>query len=119
MSENMHCVLIVSANPLFRDGLQKYYAARWGEDVLIVGTPSTVDDALTAIEEHHPELVIVDHDDKNIHRAEFMNRFVDSDMPMKVVLVSLNSAETVVVYDRMKLTAGEAEEWLANPWNVY
>lgn len=118
MPESMHCVLIVSANPLFRDGLQKYYAAQWGEDVLIVGTPSTVDDALEAIEEHHPDLVIVDHDDKNIHQAEFMNRFVVSDMPMKVVLVSLNSSETVVVYDRMKLTAGEAEEWLANPWKV-
>lgn len=118
MPDIVHCVLIVSANPLFRDGLRKYYAAQWGEDVLIVGTPSSVDDALAAIEEYHPDLVIVDHDDMNIHRSEFMYRFVVGDMPMKVVLVSLNSAETVVVYDRIKLTAGEADEWLANPWKV-
>jgi len=113
-----HCVLIVSANPLFRDGLHKFYGTQWGDDVLILGTTSTVDDALAVIEEHHPDLVIVDYDDKNIQRAEFMNRFVDSDMPMKVVLVSLSSSETVVVYDRKKLTAVEAEEWLTNPWKV-
>jgi len=118
MSNMVHCVLIVSANPLFREGLQKFYETKWGDDVLIIGTPSTVDEALAAIDEHHPDLVIVDYDDKNIHRAEFMSRFVDSDMPMKVVLVSLSSSETVVVYDRMKLTAGEAEKWLANPWKV-
>ena len=116
MPNPTRCVLIASANPLFREGLCKIYSKQWGDDVVIAGTPSTLDDTLSAMERYQPDLVIVDYDDKNIHRAEFMNRFVVSDMPMKVVLVSLGSSETVVVYDRKKLTAIEAQDWLAHPW---
>lgn len=40
-------VLIASANPLFREGLRKVYASRWGEQAIVVGTPSTMDETLT------------------------------------------------------------------------
>jgi hypothetical protein len=38
-------------------------------------------------------------------------------MPMKVILVSLASSEPIVIYNRMQLTATQAEDWLANPWD--
>ncbi|RJP48454.1 MAG: DNA-binding response regulator [Anaerolineaceae bacterium] len=109
-------VLIASANPLFREGLRKVYAARWGDMALVVGTPSTMEETLTSLETLHPDLVIVDHDDTTINRDEFLNRFMEGESPMQVVLVSLASTEPVVLYQRKHLTAAQAESWLTNPW---
>jgi len=111
-----HRVLIASANPLFRQGLRKVYAERWGEKAVIVAMPVTMEETLSALENLHPDLVIVDHDDKTINREEFLNRFIAGQTPMKVVLVSLSNAEPVVIYDRQRLTSMQAENWLTNPW---
>ena len=109
-------VLIASANPLFREGLRKVYAARWGEQAVIVGMPATMQETLTALETLSPDLVIVDHDDTTINREEFLDRFMEGESPMQVVLVSLGSTEPVVLYQRKRLTAAQAESWLTNPW---
>lgn len=109
-------VLIASANPLFREGLRKAYAAHWGRQAVVVGMPSTMDETLTSLETLKPDLVIVDHDDTGMDRGEFLERFMEGESPMQVVLVSLGSAEPVVLYQRRRLTAAQAESWLANPW---
>ncbi len=110
-------VLIVSANPLFREGLRKVYAARWGGRAIITGTPATMAETLSMLETHQPDLVIVDYDDTTINREEFMNRFVTGESPMQVVLVSLKESGQVVVYDRRRLTFAQAEDWLSDPWS--
>jgi cytochrome c oxidase subunit 2 len=112
-----HRVLIVSANPLFREGLRKMYAERWGERASIIGLLTTMAEALAALETGQPDLVIVDYDDKTINRDEFLNRFVAGKAPMQVVLVSLQESGQVVVYDRRTLTSAQAENWLNDPWN--
>lgn len=109
-------VLIASANPLFRDGLRRVYAARWKGKAVVAGTPSTMQETLAALESLQPDLVIIDHDDQDMNQAAFLNRFVTSDSAMQVVLVSLHSSELVVVYDRRRLSAVEAEAWLSDPW---
>ncbi len=109
-------VVIASANPLFRAGLRKVYSARWGREVDIVATTASMQETLEALETHQPDLVIVDYDDRDMNRAEFLSRFVAGESPMQVVLVSLDAAEVVVVYDRRRMTAAEAEAWLSNPW---
>jgi DNA-binding NarL/FixJ family response regulator len=109
-------VLIASANPLFREGLRKVYATRWGEQAIIVGMPSTMAETLISLETLSPDLVIVDHDDTTINREEFLNRFMEGESPMQVVLVSLGSTEPVVLYQRKRLSAAQAESWLTNPW---
>lgn len=109
-------VLIASANPLFRDGLRKVYIARWARKAEIVGIPSTLEETITCLETLNPDLVIVDYDDTTINREEFLNSFMAGDSSMQVVLVSLESPEPVVLYQRKRLTASEAESWLANPW---
>ena len=111
-----HRVLIASASPLFREGLRNVYARRWGPSAEVIGTPGTLEDVLIAMDGLEPDLVVVDFDDKAINRAEFLNRFVSGRTPMKVVLVSLNEAKQVVVYDRRRLDAHQAESWLNNPW---
>lgn len=109
-------VLIASANPLFREGLRKVYVTRWGEKAIVVGMPSTMEETLASLETLSPDLVIVDHDDTTINRDEFLNRFMEGESPMQVVLVSLGSTEPVVLYQRKRLTAEQAESWLVNPW---
>jgi len=109
-------VLIVSANPLFREGLRKVYAERWQKKAVIAALPTTLQDAFAALEKHSPDLVIVDYDDKTINRDQFMNAFLSGETPMQVMLVSLQESGHVVVYDRKSLTPSQAEDWLTNPW---
>jgi cytochrome c oxidase subunit 2 len=109
-------VLIVSANPLFREGLRKVYAERWDGKANITGMPTNMIETLSMLETHQPDLVIVDYDDQTINREEFLNRFVAGEMPMQVVLVSLKESGQVVVYDRRRLTSAQAENWLNDPW---
>lgn len=109
-------VVIASANPLFREGLRKLYAARWGDQAIVIGMPSTMEETLASLETLNPDLVIVDHDDTAINRDEFLERFMEGESPMQVVLVSLGATEPVVLYQRKRLTAAQAEAWLANPW---
>lgn len=113
----LHRVLIASANPIFREGLQKAYAARWGTNAQVVGMPSTLEDTLAALNSLEPDLVIVDHDDATINRREFLIGFFAGDTPMQVVLVSLDSTESVIVYRRQNLTHTQAENWLSDPWS--
>jgi cytochrome c oxidase subunit 2 len=114
--EQYRRVVIISANPLFREGLRKMYADRWSGKAAIVATPTSMDEAANALEKHQPDLVIVDYDDKNINRAEFLERFFNGASTMQVMLVSLNESGEVVVYDRRKLTPAQAQNWLNDPW---
>ncbi|MFO7584029.1 MAG: hypothetical protein R6W69_04795 [Anaerolineales bacterium] len=107
-------VLIVSANPLFREGLRKIYAERWESKAFIAGMATTMSEALDALKHHQPDLVIVDYDDKTINRAEFLEHFVSDEAPMQVMLVSLGQSGEVLIYDRKRLTPAQAETW--DPW---
>jgi cytochrome c oxidase subunit II len=109
-------VIIASANPLFRDGLQRLYVQRWGNRAELVGITSSVDETMAALDELTPDLVIVDYDDKSINRGDFLNRFVTGQSSIKVVLVSLNEAGQIVVYDRRRLNSDQADEWFKDPW---
>ena len=117
LSEHSRKILIASANSLFREGLHKFYADQWSAQQVEVVMAKTMQETLDHLESHQPDLVIVDHDDTAINRGEFLNRFVIDEMPMKVILVSLASSEPVVIYNRMQLSAAQAEDWLANPWD--
>jgi DNA-binding NarL/FixJ family response regulator len=117
ISEISRRLLIASANPLFREGLHKLYASSWQAQNVHVDMATNMEETLHFLENIQPDLVIVDHDDKTINRGEFLNRFITGEMPMKVFLVSLASSEPIVIYNRKHLTAAQAEDWLANPWD--
>ena len=97
--------------------MHRLYAAQWNQQNVQVDMATTMEETLNSLENRQPDLVIVDHDDSTINRGEFLNRFVTGEMPMKVLLVSLASAEPIVIYNRKHLTAAQAEDWLANPWD--
>jgi cytochrome c oxidase subunit 2 len=70
---------------------------------------------LSRLESWNPDLVIVDYDDRTIHREEFLTHFIVGDRPMQVMLVSLQASGEVVVYDRRTMTPAQAEDWLTLP----
>jgi cytochrome c oxidase subunit 2 len=107
-------VLIVSSHPLFREGLRSLLGER-RPGVEAVGLAASTDEALAALDDFNPDLVIVDHDDEAVNREEFLARFVEGERAMRVVLVSLKEPDRAVLYDRHTLTASQIEDWLGGP----
>lgn len=108
-------VLIASANPLFRKGLENMVLGRYGQSTILQAT-TTTSATLALMEAWQPNLVIVDYDDKSISRAEFLQKFVAGDSTMQVMLVSLQASGDIVVYDRRTLTPAQAQDWLSSPY---
>ena len=91
-------------------------AQRWRQPSLEIRLVESTAEALSLLESWRPDLVILDYDDVNVDRAEFMSSFVAGDQPMQVMLVSLQASGAVVVYDRRTLTPAQADDWLNLPW---
>lgn len=94
----------------------KIYGERWGTNAVELSLASSMGETLTRLDEWQPDMVIVDYDDRTIHREEFLSHFISGDRPMQVVLVSLQASGEVVVYDRRTMTPDQAEDWLSLPW---
>jgi cytochrome c oxidase subunit 2 len=109
-------VLIASANPLFGKGLQSLFQQRWKDAAKVVGLTSTMEETIRAMEDHQPDLVILDFDDRSINREAFLSHFVSGERPMQVALVSLQETGGIIVYDRRNLTPSQAETWLGAAW---
>ncbi|HEX7976075.1 MAG TPA: cytochrome c oxidase subunit II [Anaerolineales bacterium] len=105
-------VLIASSHPLFGQGLRRLLQERQGAGVVVVGMVSSLEEALAALEKLDPDLVIVDYDDVVLNRDEFLARFVEGEKKLRVVLLSLQSAQDAVVYDRRTLAASQIDNWL-------
>lgn len=104
-------ILIASANPLFSKGLQGMFTQWWTQPVPEMRLASSMADTVESLRSWSPDLVVVDYDDDNINRAEFLNHYVASDVPMQVMLVSLQESGEVVVYDRRTMTPAEVQTW--------
>ncbi len=104
-------ILIASANPLFSKGLQGMFSEWWTQPVPEMRLASSMAATVEALQSWMPDLVVVDYDDHNINRAEFLNHYVASDVPMQVMLVSLQESGEVVVYDRRTMTPAEVQTW--------
>jgi DNA-binding NarL/FixJ family response regulator len=72
-------ILIASSHPLFAQGLNSLLQRRPDMDAEVVGMVSTIEDALEALKNLHPDLVIVDYDDDRVNREEFLARFVEGE----------------------------------------
>ncbi len=107
-------VLIASANPLFGKGLEKLIQRQGSTTEVQIRLVRATVELLHEMETWRPDLVFVDYDDKSISRVDFLQKFVDSDYPAQVMLVSLH-ADGVVVYDRKTMTPAQVGDWLNLP----
>jgi cytochrome c oxidase subunit 2 len=82
-------------------------------DTEVVGIVSTINEALDALKNLQPDLVIVDYDDDRVNREEFLARFVEGVGRLRVVLFSLKEGgDEAIVYDRRTMAASQIEDWL-------
>jgi cytochrome c oxidase subunit 2 len=105
-------VLIASSHALFGQGLRSLLKERTQADVEIVGIVSNLDETLQALDQLNPDLIIVDYDDKKLNRDEFLARFVEGEKKLRVVLLSLQSPQDAIVYDRRTMAAHQIDDWL-------
>lgn len=105
-------VLIASSHGLFGQGLRSLLKDRKEAGVEVVGMVSNLDEALVALDELNPDLIIVDYDDEKLNRDEFLARFVEGEKKLRVVLLSLQSAGEAIIYDRRTLAASQIDDWL-------
>ena len=105
-------VLIASSHSLFGQGLRSLLQEREDAGVEIVGMVSNLEEALQALDRLNPDLIIVDYDDEKLNRDEFLVRFVEGEKKLRVVLLSLQSAQDAIVYDRRTMAAHQIDDWL-------
>jgi cytochrome c oxidase subunit 2 len=106
-------VLIASSHPLFSEGLRSLLDRQKDPEAVVVGSVSTIEEAVAALQALRPDLVIVDYDDERVNREEFLARFVEGEGRLRVVLLSLSEGgNEAIVYDRRTLAASQIEDWL-------
>ena len=108
-------VLFVSTHALFGNGLRSLLRERWSDQVTVVGMVSDLAEALTALETLRPDLAIIDYDDEDLNRDEFLTHFWSGKHPLRVVLLSLEDGSEgakATVYDRRTMAASRIDEWL-------
>lgn len=106
-------ILIASSHPLFAQGINSLLQRRPEMDTEVVGMVSTIDEAMDALKNLQPDLVIVDYDDDHVNREEFLARFVEGEGRLRVVLFSLKEGgDEAIVYDRRTMAASQIEDWL-------
>jgi DNA-binding NarL/FixJ family response regulator len=112
LNEPPRQVLIASSHSLFGKGLQNLLMERGHSGVDVVGIVSNLDEALSALEQLSPDLIVVDYDDQDLNREEFLARFVEGEQKLRVVLLSLQSTGEAIVYDRRTMSALQIDNWL-------
>ncbi len=112
MDVNARRVLIASANSLFGKGLEKLLVQKHGSQKVTIRLVSSMQETLQILSDWQPDLVILDYDDHTIDKTVFLNRFVSGESEMRVLLASLQSGGTPLIYDRRMVSSQEAEEWL-------
>ena len=105
-------VLIASSHPLFGLGLRNLLQQRHATGVQVVGMVATLQEALSAIDQLNPDLVVVDYDDDALNRDEFLAHFMGGEKKLRIVFISLKSPDDAIVYDRRTLAASQIENWL-------
>ncbi len=110
-SKKSQRVLIASSHALFGQGLRSLLEARKGQEVEIVGVVSNLAEAIAAIDRLSPDLVIVDYDDEQLNRDEFLAHFVEGEKKLRVVLLSLQDGGEAIIYDRRTLAATQIDDW--------
>ncbi|MCS6906896.1 MAG: cytochrome c oxidase subunit II [Anaerolineales bacterium] len=104
-------VLIASNHALFRHGLVSLFKKRLGVRVEIVGEVTNLESAVAALEERNVDLVIVDYDDEQLNREDFLAHFVSGGGQKRVILLSLSNPESAMLYDRREVPLSQLEAW--------
>ncbi len=106
-------VLIVSSHALFSKGLQQLLTQHTNYQVQIVGVVSTLEAAQQVMATQTPDLTIVDYDDEQVNRREFIEQFIQDEQQQRLVLLSLQEGgDQGMVYERRQVVPSQIDSWL-------
>ena len=77
MGDNYTKVLIASANSIFRNGIEKILSKRSDFNSLTIHKVTQLEDLKKKYSKVKPNVLIIDFDDKNINRKQFLDSFFD------------------------------------------
>lgn len=98
-------VLVVSAHPLFRDGIIRLL----GDQAEVVGAVSNWEEAKAIVPERPPEVIIIDHGDAALKETDLAPLLWPDADDLRVIYVTL-SGDKMTVHERRQVTgAGEAD----------
>jgi cytochrome c oxidase subunit 2 len=98
-------VLIVSAHPIFRDGIIRLL----GDQAEVVGAASNWDEAKSIVPERRPQVIIIDHGDATLNEADLAPLLWPDAEDLRVIYVTL-AGDKMTVHERHQVTgAGEAD----------
>lgn len=110
-------VLIVSAHPLFREGIVRLL----GDRVEVIGAVATWEEAQALIDETSSLVIIVDHQDADLQEADLAPLLWRGTKNLRVIYVTLAGDEMTVHERRQVAGAGEVELLQAlkgEPWTA-
>lgn len=117
MGDKYTKVLIASANSIFRNGIEKILSKRSDFSSLTIHKVIQIEDLKKKYSKVKPHILIIDFDDKNINKKQFLDSFFEEKRDTQLLLVSLQEGGNVVFYKRQIFSTDQALEWLRIPWN--
>lgn len=98
-------VLIVSAHPLFREGITRLL----GDEVEVVGAVADWEEARAVIRQRRPHTVIVDHESAELKDTDLAPLLWSEMETLRVIYVTLAGNE-MIIHERRRITgATEAD----------
>ncbi|HSM26347.1 MAG TPA: hypothetical protein VK856_15900 [Anaerolineaceae bacterium] len=116
MGDHPTLVLIASDNPIFRIGIVKLLSRRSDYPSLTIHQVKDIRDLIKKNSKLKPHLLIIDYDDKNINKKQFLDSFFEDQHDSQLLLVSLKESGNVVLYNRKVFSTHQAHQWLQIPW---
>ncbi len=100
-------VLIISSHPLFAEGIERILQE--DGNYIVVARSRELQDALPLVQQHQPEIIIVDHDEPSLRDAQAIDLLVGNQKERQVIFLTLNGSR-MIVYQRQRVedaTAGD------------
>lgn len=102
-------VLIISAHPLFQEGMVRLLAGQ----AEIVGAVAGWEDARRVIDQRRPDTIIVEHADAELKETDLMPLLWDDTENLRVIYVTLADHRMTVHERRQVVGASEADLLIA------
>ena len=117
MGEQQTKVIIASANSIFRNGIEKILSKRSDFNSLSIHQVSEFQALKKKYSRIKPNILIIDFDDQNMNKKQFLDSFFDERRDTQLLLVSLLEGGNIVLFKRQIFSTDQALEWLKVPWN--
>lgn len=91
-------VLIISSHPLFAEGIERILQE--DGNFIVVARSRELEEALPLVQQHQPDIIIVDHDEPSLRDAQVVNLLVGNQAERQVIFLTLSGSRMIVYHRR-------------------